>query len=235
MRDRLAIWGTGGHAFVVADIIRVRNEYELVAFVDDAPQTEEKTFSGLPIFGDGGPLARLKDLGVSHLIFGFGDCDARLALSDTVRAAGFALATAIHPRAVIAADVSIGAGTVVAARAVVNLGSVVGENVNIAPCASVDQQCTIDDGAHLSPGVLLSRKVTVGRAAWLGIGAIVNDGVRIGAGVLVGAGALVCDDVPDRVLVYGSPASVVRTLSGSAFDQTRRASAGYESRRFRQR
>jgi acetyltransferase EpsM len=117
----------------------------------------------------------------------------------------------------------------------VNLRSVVGENVNIAPCASVGQQCTIDDGAHLSPGVLLSRNVTVGRAAWLGIGAIVNDGVRIGARVLVGAGALVCDDVPDRVLVYGSPASAVRTLSGTAFDQTRRASAGGESRRLKQR
>jgi FlaA1/EpsC-like NDP-sugar epimerase len=73
MRDRLAIWGAGGHAFVVADIIRLRNDYELVGFVDDAPQSEEETFSGLPIFGEDGPLARLKDLGVSHLIFGFGD------------------------------------------------------------------------------------------------------------------------------------------------------------------
>jgi UDP-N-acetylbacillosamine N-acetyltransferase len=219
---------------VVADIIRLRNEYELVGFVDDAPQGEKETFCGMPLFAGGGPLARLKDLGVSHLIFGFGDCDARLTLGDTVRAAGFALATAIHPRAVIAADVSVGAGTVVAAGAIVNLGSVVGENVNIAPCASVDQQCTIDDGAHLSPGVHLSSKVTVGRAAWLGIGAIVNDGVRIGPGVRVGAGALVLEDVPERILVYGSPARVVRTLSGSAFDETRRASAGYEPRRLKQ-
>jgi sugar O-acyltransferase (sialic acid O-acetyltransferase NeuD family) len=203
VRHRLAIWGAGGHALVVADIIRLRNEYDVVGFVDDVPQREEETFCGLPLFAGGGPLSRLKDLGVSHLIFGFGDCDARLALSDTVRAAGFALATAIHPRAVIASDVSVGAGTVIAARAVVNLGSVVGENVNIAPWASVDQQCTIHDGAHLSPGVYLSSTVTVGRAAWLGIGAIVTDGVRIGAGVLVGAGALVMEDVPERVLVYG--------------------------------
>jgi PglD N-terminal domain len=171
---------------VVADIIRLRNEYELVGFVDDAPQGEKETFCGMPLFAGGGPLARLKDLGVSHLIFGFGDYDARLTLGDTVRAAGFALATAIHPRAVIAADVSVGAGTVVAAGAIVNLGSVVGENVNIAPCASVDQQCTIDDGAHLSPGVHLSSKVTVGRAA-----------------------------VPERILVYGSPARVVRTLGAT--------------------
>ena len=61
MRDRLAIWGAGGHALVVADIIRLRNDYELVGFVDDAPQSEEKTFSGLPLFAGGGPLARLKD------------------------------------------------------------------------------------------------------------------------------------------------------------------------------
>jgi carbonic anhydrase/acetyltransferase-like protein (isoleucine patch superfamily) len=39
---------------------------------------------------------------------------------------------------------------------------------------------------------------------------------------------------PERILVYGSPARVVRTLSGSAFDETRRASAGYEPRRLKQ-
>jgi len=209
---------------VVADIIRLRDEYEFVGFVDDVdPQRHETRFFGAPLFTGDALLPRLRDLAVTHLIFGFGDCDVRLSLGEAVRAAGFTLATAIHPRAVVAADVPVGAGTVIAAGTIVNPGSTVGENVNLAPSVSVDHQCHIQDGAHLSPGVHLSSKVSVGRAAWLGIGAIVNDRVRVGAGALVGASALVLDDVPERVLVYGSPARVVRGLRGGAFEEIRQA------------
>jgi PglD N-terminal domain len=35
MRPKIVIWGAGGHALVVADIIRLRDDYELVGFLDD--------------------------------------------------------------------------------------------------------------------------------------------------------------------------------------------------------
>ena len=55
---------------------------------------------------------------------------------------------------------------------------------------------------------------TVGDGALIGIGAVVLDGARVGAGALVGAGAVVAPgaEVPERSLVVGTPARVVRRL-----------------------
>lgn len=115
-------------------------------------------------------------------------------------------------------------------------------NVTIAPGASIWYgavvradvetiaigECTnIQDGAilHGDPGkpTVLEDYVTVGhravihsahieRGSLIGIGAIVLDGVRVGAGSIIGAGAVVTKDVPERSLVVGIPAKVLREL-----------------------
>ncbi|MBD2451077.1 acetyltransferase [Nostoc sp. FACHB-152] len=211
--SKLLLWGASGHALVVADIIRLQGIYEIVGFIDNVNlQRHGETFCGLPILGGQEQLDICKQQGIEHIIFGFGDCQARLKLSELVEKKGFSLATAIHPNATIAADVSIGAGTVIAAGAVVNSGAKIGQNVIINTCASVDHECIIEDGTHICPGVHLAGRVTVGRATWVGIGATVIDSVRIGAGTVIGAGAVVVNDIPDRVLVYGVPAKVIRNI-----------------------
>ena len=47
---------------------------------------------------------------------------------------------------------------------------------------------------------------------WLGAGAIVCPGVRIGDDTVVGAGAVVTRDLPARVVAFGNPARVHRTI-----------------------
>jgi len=210
---KLLIWGASGHALVVADIIRLQRIYEIIGFLDNVnPQHHGENFCGLPILGGQEQLDICKDKGIEYIIFGFGDCQARLKFSDLVRGKGFSLATAIHPNAIIAADVKVPPGTVITAGAVVNPGVRIGQNVIINTCASVDHECVIEDGAHICPGVRLAGRVTVGRAAWVGIGATVKDRVRIGAGALIGAGAVVINDIPDGVVAYGVPARVISKI-----------------------
>jgi acetyltransferase EpsM len=209
----LVIWGASGHALVVADIVRLVGEYRIVGFLDDLnPHRRDTEFCGAPILGGREQLPRLAGLGVTHLLFGFGDCDARLELSSLARQHGLSLASAIHPRATIAMDVAVGPGTVIAAGAIINPGAVVGENVIVNTSASIDHECVVEDGAHICPGARLAGCVTVGRGAWVGLGATIIDHVKIGAGAFVGAGAVVTRDVPERVLVYGVPARVVRHI-----------------------
>ena len=210
-RRPLVIWGAAGHAMVVADIVRLTDAFELVGFLDDVhPDRRGEEFCGCPILGGKEQLGLLPHMGTTHLIMGFGDNESRLALSELVRAEGLRLATVIHPRSIIARDVSVGAGTVVAAGAVVNPGSSLGENVIINTSASVDHECAIGDGAHVSPGARLAGRVTVERAAWIGIGAAVLPGVRIGERSVVGAASVFLRDVPDECTAYGVPARVIK-------------------------
>ena len=213
MKLKLVIWGASGHALTVADIVRLEGKYEIVGFLDDVnPRRRGEPFCGSTVLGGREQLGRLEEQGVHHLLFGFGNCQARLQLADTVRQQGFQLATAVHPRSILAGDVQVGAGSVIAAGCVVNPATSIGENVIINTCASVDHECRIEDGCHISPGVNLGGGVTVGKAAWIGIGATVKDHVLIGARSIIGLGAAVVADIPEDVVAYGVPARVVRRL-----------------------
>jgi acetyltransferase EpsM len=212
MKQQLVIWGAAGHALTVADIVRLEGKYDIAGFLDDvASQRCGEAFCGSTILGGREQLRELRDHGVDHILFGFGNCQARLQLADWVRHQGFQLGTAVHPRAVVAADVQIGSGTVVAAGAVINVASRIGENVIVNTCASVDHECHVEDGCHIAPGAHLGGRVMVGKGVWIGIGATVKDRVRIGAGSIIGVGAVVLHEIPEDVVAYGIPAKVIRS------------------------
>ena len=209
MASKLVVWGASGHARVVAEIIRLRGDYEIVGFLDDFnPRRHNEEFCGSIIIGGREQLGLLGRTGVKHVILGFGDCRARLALSELVRLKGLRLATAVHPRATIAGDVEIGPGAVVAAGAVVNPASRIGQSTIVNTSAVVEHEAVVEDGCHIGPGARLGARVMVGPGTFVGMGATVNSGVRLGAGAVIGAGALVLRDVPDEVVAYGVPARV---------------------------
>ena len=54
--------------------------------------------------------------------------------------------------------------------------------------------------------------ITIGNDVWIGAGAIILPGVTVGDGVTIGAGSIVTKDVPDRVVVVGNPARVMKAL-----------------------
>jgi UDP-N-acetylbacillosamine N-acetyltransferase len=211
MLTKLVLWGASSHAIVIADIIRLRGDYEIVGFLDDIGLQRHNTeFCGATILGGREQLHTLKDQNVHHLLMAFGNNRGRLRLSQLARAKGYALATAIHPMTAIAADAQVGEGTVIMAGAVVNSGARIGENAIINTLAAVEHECVIQDGVHVSAGVRLGGKVTVGQATTIEIGATVGARVIIGADSVIGAGAVVLKDIPDGVLAYGIPARVIR-------------------------
>ena len=52
--------------------------------------------------------------------------------------------------------------------------------------------------------------VSIGAGSWLGNGAIILPGTHIGSHVVVAAGAVVRGEIPDRCVVAGAPARIVR-------------------------
>ena len=105
-------------------------------------------------------------------------------------------------------------------RTFINQGSSIVASLSIAigPDVRIGDFVAIYDSAHhpLEEGADAERApVSVGANAWIARGAIVLPGVTIGAHSVVAANSVVTDDVPERTLVAGSPARVVRTLSAS--------------------
>jgi carbonic anhydrase/acetyltransferase-like protein (isoleucine patch superfamily) len=63
----------------------------------------------------------------------------------------------------------------------------------------------------------VNRAVSIGAGSWLGAGAIVLPGARIGRNVVIAAGSVVRGEVPDRCVVAGVPAKVVREHTGDGW------------------
>jgi carbonic anhydrase/acetyltransferase-like protein (isoleucine patch superfamily) len=112
---------------------------------------------------------------------------------------------------------------------------------------SIGEGSNIQDGSvlHVDPGypLRLARRVTVGHKVMLhgcsigegtliGINSVVMNGARIGRHTLIGANTLIAEgkEIPDGVLVLGSPGKVVRDLKQEEKDHLLKIAQGYIDR-----
>jgi UDP-3-O-[3-hydroxymyristoyl] glucosamine N-acyltransferase len=70
--------------------------------------------------------------------------------------------------------------------------------------------CKIGARSCVAARVAFGGSAVIGEDVWVGLGAIVNKKVVLGNGCLVGSGANVLENVPDRAIVVGNPAKVLR-------------------------
>ena len=202
----LVVFGAGGHAKVVIDIIEHQGNYEIAGLLDDNPKHQGGRFFGYPVLGTRAALPALLSGKLCHAIVTIGDNAIRAAVAAHLEQLGWRFGDAVHPRASISRGVEIGPGSVVMAGCVVNADTYVGRLVIVNTGATVDHDCRVEDAVHIAPGCHLCGGVRVGPGSFLGAGCIVTPGVRIGANVFVGAGSTVIRDVADGARVSGSPA-----------------------------
>jgi len=205
-REKLVVFGAGGHAKVVIDILEQQGEYEVAGLLDDDPRHQGKRFFGYPVLGTRAELPALFSAQLRYAIVTIGDNASRAAVAAHLDQLGWCFATAVHPRASIGRGVSIGPGSVVMAACVINADACLGAQVILNTGATVDHDCRIEDGVHIAPGCSLCGGVSVGRGSLLGAGTTVTPGVKIGREAIVGAGSTVIRDVADEARVSGSPA-----------------------------
>lgn len=203
----IKIVGCGAHGRVIADIARAASE-PVSGFIDDNPGAAPAGVAA------DGPTSDVipRFVTLHRFIVAIGDAGARRTITEMILAAGGELATLIHPTAVIAPDVTIGAGTVVMAGAIINTGTTIGRFAIINTGAIVDHDNIIEDNVQIAPGCNLAGRVTCRCDCFIGTGATIIPGLIIGDGAYVAAGATVIRSVKPRTLVAGCPAIEKKTL-----------------------
>lgn len=204
---RLAIYGSrpDGHANVVLDLF-AGGEHEFVGLLDDWPENAERTVGGLRVIGGTADLPRLAGEGIEGVVLGFGAAQGRLAVLDAIEAAGPALPTLVHPRAVVAPSARLAAGVQVMPGASVGPAAEVGRGVLVNTGATLDHDVIVADGSVIDPGAVLTGRVRIGSEVEVGSGAVLIPDSVVGDGATVGAGAVVVRPVEPGTTVVGVPA-----------------------------
>lgn len=208
MKKPAIIYGAGGHGMVVADVVRSDGRYELLGFIDDAPNLQGWQVAGLPVLG--GRSTLISEYGHALVIIGIGENSIRRKVARMLSEAGFTFLTAIHCSASVSPYASLGEGVVVMPQAVVNAAARVEAQVILNTGCIVEHDCQIGHATHISIGAVIAGKVVIGDEVMVGANATVLPKIRIGAYSVIGAGAVVTSHLPDSVVAIGLPARVSR-------------------------
>lgn len=208
--DAIVIYGAGGHARVVIEMIReARRDLHVIGIVDDAEKRPAEVF-GVPVVGDADRLEEFRNRGVQLAALGVGAVThnaLRAELFDRLTQQGFGLPNLIHPDATVEQSVRMGRGNQIFAGAVVSSNVELGDNTIVNANAVVSHDCRIADHAHLTPGALLAGGVSVGPKSVIGMGVTVYLGIEIGTEVVVPNGNDVFENIPKSAQPTGRRSS----------------------------
>lgn len=199
----VVLFGGGGLARTLVDLVRAGGSFEVLGIVDDGlPPGAE--VAGVPVLGGAsalGPLAAAGLVYAANAVGAVGRMAVRRRVSAQIAAAGLTGPVLVDPTASVAATASLAPGALVFAQAVVSAAAVVGPNAIVNSAAVVSHDCRVGADAHIAPGAILAGAVVVGDGALVGMAVTAPVGVTIGAGAVVGNGATLLGDVPARAVV----------------------------------
>lgn len=211
--SRFVLWGSAGHAKVLASLIALRGGQVIAIFDNrDVPSS----LHGVPIYiGEAGFARWANEVGdvtnVAGLVAIGGQRGRdRMAIQQLFTSNGLRLPSVVHPSAAVCSTAILGHGTQVLAQAVVAADTHLGSACIVNNLACVDHECCLGDGVHIAPGATLCGCITVGDNTLIGAGAVVLPRITIGADAIVGAGSVVTQDVAPGTTVVGNPARPVQ-------------------------
>lgn len=134
----------------------------------------------------------------------------------------------IEPGAIIRDRVSIGKSAVIMMGAVINIGAEIGDGAMIDMNAVVGARGKIGKRVHVGAGAVVAgvleppskQPCDIGDDVLIGANAVILEGVKVGKGSVVAAGSVVVEDVPEGVVVAGTPAKIIKSVDERTKEKT---------------
>ena len=209
MKD-IVIIGAGGFgrevAWLIEDINKVNNEWNIVGFVDDNKSIQGTEINGYKVVGDIDSLEKQEVFVVNAI----GDPVIKKKVMDKLDGSKNKYPVLIHPSVICSDRVSFGEGSIICAGNIITVNVEIGKHVIINLDCTIGHDANIGDYSTVLPSVNVSGFVKIEECVSVGTGSAVIQGVNIGRNTVVGAGAVVVKDLPANCIAVGSPAKPIK-------------------------
>lgn len=209
---KIVIIGASGHGGMILECLEKEGKYDMLGFLDSY-KPKGSIYNDFEILGSEEDIPNLVE---SENLYGgiiaIGNNWTRKKMVDKIRSIkpDFKFISVIHPSAIISKNIPIGVGTIIMPGVIINANSVVGDFCIINTNSSLGHDGIMGDYSSISSGVAAGGNLRLGDFSAISLGANIIENITIGEHSIVGAGALVVKDIPEKVVVYGSPAKLVR-------------------------
>lgn len=184
----------------------------IVGFLDDDFQYKGQEVRGIPVLG---PISLLRTLrttdGIESVYCPLGNNKLRVKFLTMSRDLGYDIPNYIHPSVVVSPHVTIGNGVYILLGTTIMPHTVIKDFVMISMGVHLAHHNVLEEGVFLSTGCNFGASIHAHKYAYCGISSTIMTGIQeLGEDCLIGAGAVVIKDVPDRAVMAGVPAKVLR-------------------------
>lgn len=213
MRKKLIIFPFGGNgreaAAQVTGSATLKEEWELVGFVDDDPTVHGREVCGVPVLGNTKILKEYPEAKILAVPGNAGDYLKRRHIIEGLDLKKNRFAKIFSPSAVMSPDAKIGYNTLLLANVVVGCGASIGNHCIILPNTTVGHDSVIEDFCCIGANVAVSGHVTIRSGCYIGSGSAIRERVTVQERSLVGLGSNVVSDIEKDVIVAGNPAKLL--------------------------
>lgn len=194
--------GAGGHASVLADIVRLQKR-EIKAIFSSEKIGISHNLGDLPIYSNDKSLEEFdpKDFVLVNAIGKTPFSKLREKLSKSTYTRNFSFERIISKNAYVSSNAFLGEGVQVMPGAIIHSGAVIGDHSIINSNAVIEHDCVVGKFNHIAPSATLCGNVETNYDVYIGAGSTVKQGVYIGKNSIAGACTFIDKNVSDGVVI----------------------------------
>jgi sugar O-acyltransferase (sialic acid O-acetyltransferase NeuD family) len=210
--EKLVILGAGGLGrevlFLVSHINAKTKRYNILGFIDNAPDLQGKIINNFPVLGDDSWLINYPDR-INVVVAIANPKTRRRVVEKLYNNNNISFPNIIADDATYSDTVNMGKGCIISFSSRLTVNISIGNFVLINSNSGIGHDAVIQDFVTLYGNVSVSGNVFIGTGVEIGSGTRIIQNKKIGDNAIVGIGSVVIRNVPPNCTVFGVPAKPV--------------------------
>ena len=205
----LVVYGAGGMGRELMWQLSEGCDFNLLGFVDDAPEKQGTVINNYPVVGNTQWLLERKEKTAVAIAVANPATRKQIAKALKINS-NIGFPNIIAPDVRISEFVEMGEGCIICCGNVITVNIKIGDFFLSNRCNTIGHDCVIGDFVTLNPMVSVSGNVVIKDNTDIGTGTKIIQGKMIGSDVIIGAGSVIIKDIPDNCTAVGMPAVPIK-------------------------